>query len=564
MKRLHRISASAIVLLGLVTLGSVSSAPIQAAVLKSMNQPPAASAPTAVLSGSATTVAHHSQTLETLNVRDFGALGNGQADDTAAIQQALDAGAGKAVRVPAGTYKVRPLRIRTATTLSLDSGATLVLASGSNSHLITVTASGATVSGSGTLDGNRSAQTGGAGLSIGGAGNVTVRDVRIVNTAQYGIYAANTANLTIEGVSVSGTGYIGIFAEATTGQLANVRIQNTRVDRSSEGSSIIEGGIVVHRTGATASVSGVEISGNTVVMPKGPTDEAVAIETYGGVQGAVVDNNTTSGAAIGISLAHTTAASVTGNKVSGASIYGIELAASREIAAAANTVDCAGYTPEGIVLDNAAPTDNTISSNTVTGCVSRGVALNRGSDRVSIAGNQISQKAGYAIEILASTGVKVTNNLLDGNGSAPKAIVGESSPDMTVSGNWASRFTLRGVLLYRSDRTTISYNTVSQSSGYAVHLMNTTGITMTGNTLDGGTTALKALAVDTSSNVTVIKNAFSNFAQHGVLLYAASPTVLNFITISGNTFTKTTVAYATQLSGGATLGKVVFSGNTTV
>ena len=47
-----------------------------------------------------------------INVKDFGALGNGVADDTAAIQAALDAARqGSAVYIPAGRYRVRPLRI---------------------------------------------------------------------------------------------------------------------------------------------------------------------------------------------------------------------------------------------------------------------------------------------------------------------------------------------------------------------------------------------------------------------------------------------------------------------
>ena len=212
---------------------------------------------------------------------------------------------------------MRPLWERTTTTLSLDPQATLVLAAGSNATLITVTAPGATVIGSGTLDGNRTAQTrgaGGAGIRVGGARDVTVRGVRIVNTAQYGIYAANVASLDISGVSVSATGYVGIFADATWGAVTNLVIENSRVDSSLEGTTDLAG-IVVHRTGATASVSGVRISGNTVLMPKGQLDQPLAIVTHG-VQGALVQNNKTVGGAMGISLDTTTNGLVTSNNVS--------------------------------------------------------------------------------------------------------------------------------------------------------------------------------------------------------------------------------------------------------
>jgi hypothetical protein len=43
---------------------------------------------------------------DVINVKDFGAVGDGVADDTAAIQAAINAGYGKAVYIPAGTYFV--------------------------------------------------------------------------------------------------------------------------------------------------------------------------------------------------------------------------------------------------------------------------------------------------------------------------------------------------------------------------------------------------------------------------------------------------------------------------
>ena len=62
------------------------------------------------------------------DVRQFGALGDGKALDTAAIQKALDecgkAGGGT-VRFPAGTYLSQPISLHSKTTLLLDRGATL-------------------------------------------------------------------------------------------------------------------------------------------------------------------------------------------------------------------------------------------------------------------------------------------------------------------------------------------------------------------------------------------------------------------------------------------------------
>ncbi|MDZ4697074.1 MAG: glycosyl hydrolase family 28 protein [Deltaproteobacteria bacterium] len=63
------------------------------------------------------------------DVRAFGAVGNGVVDDTAAVQGALDACAslgGGLVVVPAGVYHIRPIELKSKTTLHLEAGATLL------------------------------------------------------------------------------------------------------------------------------------------------------------------------------------------------------------------------------------------------------------------------------------------------------------------------------------------------------------------------------------------------------------------------------------------------------
>ncbi len=62
-----------------------------------------------------------------LNVRDFGAVGDGRHDDTAALQSALDLlPAGGRLILPAGTYLTLPLRLKSHTTLELKRGAVLL------------------------------------------------------------------------------------------------------------------------------------------------------------------------------------------------------------------------------------------------------------------------------------------------------------------------------------------------------------------------------------------------------------------------------------------------------
>ena len=62
-----------------------------------------------------------------VNVRDFGAVGDGVADDTAAIQSAIHlCPRGGRVLVPAGTYAVRPLVLKSHMTLELRKDALLL------------------------------------------------------------------------------------------------------------------------------------------------------------------------------------------------------------------------------------------------------------------------------------------------------------------------------------------------------------------------------------------------------------------------------------------------------
>ena len=101
----------------------------------------------------------------TLNVRDFGAAGDGVADDTAAIQKAIDAAAGSraTVLLPAGSYRVAALKLHSYTGLAADpvwsyrdfGGAILRLADADAACMLNLTgAVGVTINGL-CLDGGR-------------------------------------------------------------------------------------------------------------------------------------------------------------------------------------------------------------------------------------------------------------------------------------------------------------------------------------------------------------------------------------------------------------------------
>jgi len=75
----------------------------------------------------AQTVSVNSKLAETVSVKDFGAVGDGVADDTTAIQAALNAGSGKNVTLPPGTYRTSAvLQIPANTVFSAAPGTAII------------------------------------------------------------------------------------------------------------------------------------------------------------------------------------------------------------------------------------------------------------------------------------------------------------------------------------------------------------------------------------------------------------------------------------------------------
>jgi hypothetical protein len=131
----------------------------------------------------------------TFNVLDFGAVGDGVADDTAAIQAALTAAGGNALYIPAGTYLVDALTVP-ADTYVFGGGVTSTLKKRSNGDMLTL---GARVTLElFCLDGQGATYTGrGCVVSTGALDNVSWRkfiNLDILNMASHCIeFTASTA-----------------------------------------------------------------------------------------------------------------------------------------------------------------------------------------------------------------------------------------------------------------------------------------------------------------------------------------------------------------------------------
>lgn len=143
------------------------------------------------------------KSIEVINVKNFGAIGDGKADDTKALQKALDSvlPAGGKVIIPKGTYMIDALRgiqLKSNTKLFLDSESYLKAipnSSGSYSIVRITDAENIAMVG-GNLVGERHEHAGttgewGMGLSIRKSRNVTIKNVTATDNWGDGFYISN-------------------------------------------------------------------------------------------------------------------------------------------------------------------------------------------------------------------------------------------------------------------------------------------------------------------------------------------------------------------------------------
>lgn len=188
----------------------------------------------------------------TLNVRDFGAKGDGIARDTPALQRAIDAASsqgGGTVWVPAGRYLCGTIHLKSNVTLHLDNGS-VILASTDNGdfdpyeslpfksvsdnettffHYGLLVADGVhniAITGQGIVDGNRTRRRGPKTVSIKNCQYVTIRGITVQNSPNYSISFWGSDYVDIDGVTVLNGFADGIDPDASR----YVRIANCYID----------------------------------------------------------------------------------------------------------------------------------------------------------------------------------------------------------------------------------------------------------------------------------------------------------------------------------------------
>ena len=209
---------------------------------------------TAVLAALLATVATHAAG-PLWDVRDFGARGDGQTLDTAAIQKAIDtcaAAGGGVVRLPPGRYLSGTVRLRSHVTLELTAGARLVGTTNLDLYahpappadapearwgkwhrglLIGEHLQNVTIRGPGVIDGNRvfdptgeEKMRGPHAIVFTHARDLTLEDLTIEDAANYGVFFMVSDEITLRRVRFVG-GWDGVHWRGTpTRWCTNVNI----------------------------------------------------------------------------------------------------------------------------------------------------------------------------------------------------------------------------------------------------------------------------------------------------------------------------------------------------
>lgn len=146
-----------------------------------------------------------------VSVKAYGAVGDGVADDTAAIQSAITAGAGGSVFFPEGSYKIAGnLAVPANTAVTGGAGRATITQTAVNTVAMTV-GSGCSVTninfvGRGAAGYNAASETNEVLLFVQDATGATVRDCKFSQVASSGVKVSGSSGVLLSGLTVVGPG----------------------------------------------------------------------------------------------------------------------------------------------------------------------------------------------------------------------------------------------------------------------------------------------------------------------------------------------------------------------
>lgn len=399
-----------------------------------------------------------------VNAKDYGAIGDGTTDDTAALHAARDAtGVGGKIVIPSGTYLVSGLTANVPDqTWALSDGAVIKMEVGAKT-VLSITATGVSVVG-GIFDcSNVTEHSGSAnGIEI-NADSVTINNVTVENSPFYGIAAYNHSKINISDCSVTNSYIEGIWVQNTLAgpsHLYDIVITGNLVDNSSGGTH--SSGIGVHGNSANQRINRVQVSGNTIRVPYNQASlNTGCIGPLHCTDLSVIENEC-HGSYISISCATTVRGVISNNVVRGFKYVGIELPeGAYEVTVSGNIIDADGVEAKSGIQASAGSMNNvTINGNTIGNfpvgpCTA--ISFNSGAalNGVVVSANTLSSAvtAGEFNGILcaeAATNVTISENVIDASSTADSwgIQVLNSTKGMAIIGNRFGNIAKSAVLLY--------------------------------------------------------------------------------------------------------------------
>jgi hypothetical protein len=235
-----------------------------------------------------------------INALDYGVVGDGTTNDTAAMQAALTAAAGKTLLIPPNTYKITAqLNVPTNTFISAYNA---TLNGSSGVFKLLKFANGGGIFG-GTLigPGNATLQPGSVGISCEGTNNapaaptyvqgIIVRDMNIYSFGEYGVFLAYTQDAKIEDNRIFDIGYAGIGGVSCN----RADVNNNYISDITPGTTDAYG-IFIDRNNGTSEIAEprsfwCSITNNKIFrVTSVPGNNGQGIDTHAGVGFSIIGN----------------------------------------------------------------------------------------------------------------------------------------------------------------------------------------------------------------------------------------------------------------------------------
>lgn len=426
------------------------------------------------IGGVSTTV--EAKLAQTVSVIDFGAIGDGVTDDTAAIQAALDSGAG-AIYFPE-EYIFLTETVSVPSNRMLHGRGTLKLKQNTNKWIIE----------------NKDLSTGNTNIRIYDLTLDGNKDNQSGSSLLYGVYFSRVTDSIIEGLKINNCKEDAILlgSSGINEKCERVKVfKNICTNNSRNGISIVAGDFCEVRLNTIVGCAGTSLTENAGIDIE--ADNANVSVSYNDVTDNVVMNvGSVAKAGRGIICVNAVSGTMTDNNISQNRIYncgsfGIELQDLSFVTANNNDIsNCGidvGQTTSGIYVlncDDSSLNDNRIRfQGNLTVLGGAGIFINA-SDRATINSNKCISNYGNGIEIRGSRQGTCNDNLIANSGVGGTSGLGINL--QTASGIVPSGWVISGNRCYDSAG-------ASGSQAYGIYLTNAESCNINDNIIFGNRTA---------------------------------------------------------------------------